>query len=612
MSEAAAPGDARGGVIAAPAARTSALTRRARRAVASAPAAQAERLFLWTPVAFGCGAAAYMTVTREPPLWLLGVTFATALVGTAVWARLRRAGDLTGIVLLLLSVGAAGALAGGLRTRAVEAPRVADVAGPRWIEGWVVDVDSPGSAGPRLLIAPSRIQGERGALPARVRIGVKPDHVYGPGAPVRLRALLNPPPAPAAPGTYDFARDAFFRRIGGVGIALVQPVPVALAPPSWGERMAIRVNAARWSLARRIVDRMGPESGGMAVAMITGHEAWIEREDLDAMRDSGLAHVLSISGLHMAIVGGFVFFAVRLGAAAWPWLALRVSTKKLGGVAGLIAVLAYLALSGAPPPAVRAAVTAAVAFIAILCDRRAISLRALAFAALLVLALQPEAVLQPGFQMSFAATTALVALAEGLEGPAREINTPWPIALVQRSLSWIGLTLLVSLTAGLATTPFAIQHFNRVAAYGLVANLLSAPLTSFVLMPSLALGAVGEPAGVSAPALALAGWSVDALKTIARGVASLPNATLVFQSAPPVALAVSFLGLLFACLWRGPLRWVGVPLACAVLWWPKPVPPQLWVAAEAPTSPSSATGARSWRWRTRGCSRPMSGAAAAA
>ena len=165
----------------------------------------------------------------------------------------------------------------------------------------------------------------------------------------------------------------------------------------------------RWSLARRIVSRMGEHAGGLAAAMTTGHEAWISKQQTDDMRASGLAHIISISGLHMAIVGGFAFAAARLLIAALPWLALRINGKKAAAVFGMVAVLGYLVLSGAPPPAERAAITALVAFAAILADRRAISLHALAVAALIILALHPEAACEPGFQMSFAATTALAA-----------------------------------------------------------------------------------------------------------------------------------------------------------------------------------------------------------
>ena len=165
-----------------------------------------------------------------------------------------------------------------------------------------------------------------------------------PGAPVRLFAILNPPPAPASPGAYDFGRNAFFQGMGGVAFALSHTRPALLQTPPWRLRLTMKINAARYALAQRIVARLGERTGGIAAAMVTSHETWISQDDLDVMRDSGLAHILSVSGLHMAIVGGFVFFAVRLGVAAWPWLALRAPGKKIAAAAGLAAVGAYLSL----------------------------------------------------------------------------------------------------------------------------------------------------------------------------------------------------------------------------------------------------------------------------
>jgi ComEC/Rec2-related protein len=242
-----------------------------------------------------------------------------------------------------------------------------------------------------------------------------------PGDRISVSALLNPPPPPSAPGAYDFARDAYFRGVGGVGLALGEPVQLQRREadlPS-GLRLQIGVNAFRWSLTRRLVDQLGPDRGGLAAAMTTGHEAFVPPAQVEALRAAGLAHIISISGLHMAIVGGFVFALVRLTVALAPALALRLSGRKLAAAAGGVAVLGYLVLSGAPDPAVRSAVTAFAAFAAILADRRAISLRTLALAATLLLLIRPEAVTQPGFQMSFAATAALVALVTpGTELPA--------------------------------------------------------------------------------------------------------------------------------------------------------------------------------------------------
>src|SRR5690606_32505557 len=334
-----------------------------------------------------------------------------------------------------------------------------------------------------------------------------------------------------------------------------------LAPPPWRVRATMKVNAVRFALAERIVARLGERTGGVAAAMTTGHETWIQSPDLDAMRDSGLAHILSISGLHMAVVGGFVFFTVRLLVATWPWLALRVSGRSVPALAGLVAVGTYLIISGAPPPAERAAVTASLAFLAVLAVRQAVTMRALAAAAFVVLLLRPEAVVTPGFQMSFAATAALAALVEVWPRRIREFAAPWPIAMVRRFGSWLLAACAASLVAGMATGPFAMQHFNRTAVYGLIANLATAPLADFIMMPALALGAALEPLGLGGPFRWLAGKSVDAMLALGHWAASLPGAVQATPSAPAAALPVAFLGILFMCLWRGRWRWVGLPFA---------------------------------------------------
>ncbi len=541
-------------------------------------AAQAGRWRLWAPVAFGFGAAFYMTLRVEPPLWLAALLALVA--GAAVWAARLRGGVLT-VWAILAACLLLGFSVGKLRTEMVRAPVVPDFATPVMVEGFVVDVASRGASGGRLVIAPVRVGDlPREALPHRIRVTVRDGSVTGPGQAIRLRAGLGPPPPPASPGAYDFARDAWYDRIGGVGFAVSRAEPVTLAPPPWRLRLVMDVNAMRWSLARRIVDRMGPQSGGIAAAMVTGHEAWITPEQNEDMRASGLAHILSISGLHMAIVGGFVFAAARLLIALWPWLALRVDGKKTAALLGLAAVGTYLVVSGAPSPAIRAAVTASVVFLAVLADRRAISLDALAVAAMIILILFPEAAIEPGFQMSFAATAALVALVEAMPTPVREIEAPLWIRAPQAVGTWVLASIAISLVAGMATGPFAMHHFNRVASYGLIANLLVAPISSFVMMPALALGAALEPLGIGGPFLAAAGWSIDMMTTIAARTGDAPGAVVTVATGPDWTLAAAFLGILILCLWRGRLRWLGLPLALCVALWPRPEPPDLWISRD--------------------------------
>lgn len=542
-------------------------------------ALQSLRWRLWAPVAFGGGASIYFTMRTEPLLWplLLGALLAVGACLTARRLGWRQAATWPLMILACLVCGLAAAK---LRTEVVTAPIAPAMAEPVAVEAWVIDVDSPGERGARIVIAPVWIKGlapERTPVRLRATLRGEPPR---PGEAIRLYAILNPPPAPAAPGAYDFGRNAFFQGMGGVAFALGETRRIDLPPAPWRLRSVMAVNAARYALAERIVARLGERTGGIAAAMTTSHETWISQTDMEVMRDSGLAHILSVSGLHMAIVGGFVFFAVRLGVAAVPWVALRAPGKKIAAVAGLAAVGAYLVVSGAPPPAERAAITASIAFLAILLDRQAVTMHGLAVAAFVVLAMQPEAIVAPGFQMSFAATAALVALVEAWPQRTREISVPWSIAAAQRFGSWLTAAVAASVVAGLATGPFAMQHFNRTAVYGLLANLGTAPVADFVMMPALALGAALEPLGLGGPCLTIAGWGVDLMLVIGTWTANLPGAVRTVASAPDYVLPIAFLGVLFVCLWRGRLRWLGLPLAAAVLLWPRAPTPDLWIGDE--------------------------------
>lgn len=557
-------------------------------------AAQADHAFLWAPVAFGAGSATYLGLKSEPsrlPAVLAAGLF--VLVAFALRARTRATGRGRGwsILTSLAAVAACGFLAGELRSDLAAAPIAPPGLGVVPLEGFVVDVANPSDKGQRLLIAPvwvARIPADQ--TPKRIRLVVPAGGVLGPGQAIRVTALLDPPPGPAAPGAYDFARDAWFEGVGGVGLAMAPPEAISLAPPPWRLRLGMTLNAIRWSLAQRLAGAMqaimGDHDGGatgLVVTVATSHEDWLDDQSRQDLRDSGLAHMLAIAGLHMAAVSGFVFFGLRLAAAAWPRLALRVDGKKLAAVGGLIAVGVYLTLSGAHPPARRAAITAAAAFLAILFDRRAISLHSLAIAALVIMLIEPEVVVSPGFEMSFCATAALVALAELWPRGVRPVGLPWPLAALQTVRDWLAAMAMVSLVAGAATAPFSIQHFNRLANYGVPANLGADLLASLVLMPALVIGAILQTLGAhdaATPFLFMAGWAARGVIVIGHFFAIAPGSGLTFSSAPTVALLISYLGILFACLWRGWLRWVGAPLAAAVIVWPRPAAPEAWIAAD--------------------------------
>jgi competence protein ComEC len=558
--------------------------------MADALSLQAGRLFLWLPVAMGAGAAVYLSLLFEPSWLWVGLPSLAILAVLAVMRRFNISGHILNFV-VLLSAFALGIMVCKLRTEHVRAPVLGSEVSTYNLTAYVVDIVSPSEDQPRLLLAPISLRGVASdATPLRLRVTLKPGVVEAiglkPGDAISVFAILNPPPPPNMPGGYDFARAAYFQGIGGVGMVPGQPRILAAAKPGWRLDMILQLNRLRWSITEKLVADITPEFsngraiGGFAAALVTGHESFIPQSLIQDMRDSGLAHILSISGVHMAIVGGFVFFALRALMASVPWLALHVPIKKWSAGLSIICILLYLAISGAPAPAVRSAVVACVAFGAILLDRRALSLRALAIAAIVVICLTPEAVVQPGFQMSFSATAALLALAETLKHPVAEISVPMWVKAIQSALRGLWLSLLASVVATAATTPFAIAYFNRFSVYGLLSNLFEAPVTAFVVMPSLALGTVFSATPIGWLFLRIAGAGLWLIERIAAITADLPHAVLNWPSAPSYVLAISFIGLLWVCLVRGKTRWAGLLAACAILWWPRVTPPDIWIDSE--------------------------------
>ncbi len=546
-------------------------------------------------MAFGAGAAIYLGLKIEPPVWIawaVAIPLFAAAIGA--WRFSRR--SVLVIAAGLTATAAIGFLAAKLHSDSMAAPVAPGGLGVVIVEGWVVDVATPSPSGGRLLIAPVRISRlTPEATPTLIRIIVPapggPKSLPPPGSAIRLETLLDPPPPPAAPGAYDFARDAWFEGIGGVGLARSAPEPVALPVAPWRLRMEMTVNDIRWRVAERLARDigavMGPDDGGaagLAVAVTTSHQDWLPAGARDDLRGSGLAHMLAIAGLHTAALSGFAFFLFRFVIASWPWLALRVNGKKVAAAAALLAVGSYLLLSGGHPPARRAAITASVAFFAILMDRRAISLHSLAVAALIILMLEPDVVVQPGFEMSFCATASLVALFEVWRRPHGALGLTGGLAALQKARDWLIGLAAVSFVAGAATGPFAIQHFNRVANYGVFANLSADFVASAVMMPALAISLLGQLLGVgdtlARPALFVAGWAAKTINALGHVFATYPGAATGYPSAPQIALAISYLGIVFACLWRGWLRLIGLPMALAVLAWPRPTPPVAWIAGD--------------------------------
>lgn len=546
-------------------------------------AEEAGRLALWAPVLFGAGCALGLGPAVALPLWagfIAALGFGLLASGLAL-AAARRGGGLLALgagAALAASLVALGICAAVAKVDAAEAPVAPAFMGVTEIDGWVSGIDR-GPSGPRLTLRVARL----GALlpeetPHAVRLTLREVAAPAVGAAVRCRAFLQPPPGPVLPGGYDFQRRAYFDRLGGVGAVRGPCEAIELGPPPEGWRfdLALWFEAARKSALAAIAHAAPGQGGALFGAIATGDRSGLSEETQEALQASGLAHLLSVSGLHMTLVAGAVFAALRFGLAAIEPLALRVNVAKIAAAGAILTAGAYMLFSGADAPARRAFIMAAVAFGAILLDRPAISVRALALAAAIVLALEPQAVAEPGFQMSFAATLALVAVYEALSRRPREPRG----GVSHRVAGWIAASALTSLVAGLATLPFGLYHFQRVSPYSLPANVAAAPIVSFVVTPAALAAAAAAPFGLEAAPVQIAAWGMERVVDIAAAAEAAPGGDMGARAMPTGAWALMAGGLVWLGLWAGRLRWLGAGLiAAGALTAALAHPPVGWIAA---------------------------------
>ncbi len=522
-------------------------------------AAEQLRLGLWAPVALGAGAAAYLLLRTEPLFWIAPVILALAGVVAALSDKARLAA-------LATAFAAAGFITADLRAALVDAPALSRELKFATVEGRIVEIDEAPKLR-KLVIEPRSIEG-LGAeeTPKRVRISWRgKEFAAKPGDVVTLLASLSPPPEPAAPGGFDFGRQLYFQSIGAVGFAVSAPAIVPEKERSWLLSTRSRIEEARVVLSRRIIEAAPGDSGAIVAAVVTGKREAISDEADAAFRDSGLAHLLSISGLHMGLATGLIFFAVRALLALVEPVALTQPIKKWAAGAALLSGFLYLLISGSDWPAERAFIMSSIFFIAIIADRRALSLRNVAIAAFVIMLMNPEAVLHPGFQMSFAAVTALIAYYEWSSAradPSRSFR--WD-ARLRRYV--VGIAVTDTIASG-ATAPFALYHFNRTANFGLAANIISIPVMGFWVMPAAIIALILMPFGADAPAWRLAAAGVEVILVMGKWTMHLPGAVTVFPQWPPVALGVLTVGGLWLCLMSKPWRLAGlasVPIAAAFI-----------------------------------------------
>ena len=500
------------------------------------------QLPLWAPVALGVGICAWFALPT-PGLW---ITWCLLCASIALLANAFLQGSRAGAA---LAIGGALAVAGCLlpwgKAALVGEPPLARPA----MVAFEAKVDYVERLVSRDIVRLQLSPIERPDLPGHLRVNLPqqamPEGVST-GARIALRAYLMPPPPAVLPGAYNYAMRAYFEGIGATG-SVIGPLRIIT---EGGKGSDLRAR-----MAEHIRSRLPGAPGAIAVTLATGDQSGIPQADADAMRRSGLAHLLSISGLHVtALIGAVIFIVARLLALS-PKIALRWPLLLIAASVGACAGIGYTLMTGAHVPTIRACIAALLVIGGMALGREAISLRLIATGAIIVMIFWPEALLGPSFQMSFAAVMSIVTLYEF--PPMRRLIEKRPEPRWISMIRALGGLFATGLAVEIVLAPIALYHFHHSGVLGAIANIVAIPLTSFVIMPAEAIALALDITGLGAPAWAVAQGALQALLWVAHSISSLPYSVALAPLIAGVTFGMTISGLLWMMLWRTPIRWAG-------------------------------------------------------
>lgn len=370
---------------------------------------------------------------------------------------------------------------------------------------------------------------------------------------VKVNAILSKPMQAYLPNSYDFARDAYFKEIGAVGYSVSELKIINKDKKSFMGKL----NILRNNIQARFNSAIGSYNGSLATALMLNEYSNIDKNVLKDLRATGLAHILSVSGMHLSLVAAIFFFSSRFLLNCFEPLALRLHCKKIAAGISLIGSLAYLLISGMEVAAVRSFIMTSMIIFAIIIDRTSNPIRAIALAATIILLISPENIIHPSFQMSFAAVLALIACFEffkKLQFDFSEFN------IIQKFLFYILGSCFSSLVAGLATTPFALYHFSQSSNYSILANLLAVPITSFWLMPGVVLTFLLYPFHLEFLSLYPMEWGITLMLKISHYIAHLPYSVTTFAKITDLNILIIVFGMLWFCIWKTRMRFLGIAI----------------------------------------------------
>lgn len=523
------------------------------------------RCFPWIPVLYGLGIGIYFSLSFEPPLWL-GLVFVESLILLAVIFR-HKLNILYGIGIMAIVV--LGFITVQLRAAYINKVPFVDGEQKLYIQGRIVaqDINSTGKV--RLLLDDVKDFDEKklhGLYKITLLSRTSPART---GQCVEMIAKIMPPMPPVIRGGYQFDRKTFFEGIKATGYSVSRALPIECANTSrWTDKLNLKIHNIRQNMVNYINQVLPKDEASIAAAVIAGERSGMSKQLVENYRDSGLAHFLSISGLHMSMLAGMMFLLVRWISSLCPPLIARYDTKKAAAVLAIIMSMVYLVLSGAEIPTQRAFIMTLIVLIGILCCRQAISMFTISWAAIFVLMFRPEVLIGASFQMSFAAVIALIAFYERYAGSLQkffhgdEDKKQSVLKKLGRGIWVYILGILISdFVASVATLPFSVYHFNQIALYTTLGNLLAGPVIGLVIMPCVLISLLCYPLGIAYMPLQAVGWGVGIVNKITAYVAAMPNSGFWVPSLPTWGLVFIVFGGLWLCIWQEKWRvwgWLGI------------------------------------------------------
>lgn len=537
----------------------------------------AARRILWLPVLFALGIGLYFSLKTEPSKWLTLAAIEALILTAVLFRRHRKILKILGLAALVLS----GFAVVQIKAVWLSAPVAELPAGTFYFKGRIAGIDT-NYQGRRRFILDGIEDFDGNFYQGKYRITQRSkDDNAEIGQCVELVGQIMPLAKEVMPGGYQFDRKGYFEGLKGSGFAESRWFVTDCPAKSAKHDFAAFMGNLRRRIVKHIASVLPVAQAGIASAIIAGEKGAVSESQYEQYRNSGLAHFLSISGLHMSMLAGLTFFLVRFVLAFVPPVALRFNTKKIAAVFALIISAVYLLISGQAVPAQRAFVMTFVVLLGVLADRRAISMYTIALAAFIVLFFSPEVLVSASFQMSFAAVLGLIAFYEKI---SRRIQSFFGGGnkVVKAVFLYIAGVIVSDFIASMMTLPFAVYHFNMVALYTTLGNFLAGPVIGLIIMPFVLLSMLLMPFGLDAPALKIVGFGIEAVNRVTAWVSGLPNAGCYVPSMPLWGLVLIVLGGLWLMLWQAKWRWFGmIGVAVGILSIATVQTPDILVGAEA-------------------------------